>query len=363
MTASIAISEEPEAAVIDILTTLLSEGRVAAVITLCKRSNGIAYSLISDPVELEKAVPLYPLMPSNLGQILGRLTIREPFNEPIAVVARPCELRGFIELVKRQQGRLDNILFISHICGGVYPLEDEVSGEINELLPGYWKSVEEMEIDPGLRPACRSCVEFVPYTADITVKMPGVERSTTIMLNTPWSQEMLEGLYPKGLEEELDMDILSSIRESREGERKNIFAEYAEIDGLNGLVEIFGRCIGCHACSKACPICYCTLCNFESPVSELSPEDYEKEVKKRGGMRIPPDTVYFHLGRMNHIGISCVACGSCQDVCPVNIPISILFKKVSESIQDMFDYIPGRDPDEKLPVCTFEVEEFREVED
>ena len=363
MTASITISEEPEAAVVDILTTLLSEGRVAAVITLCKKSNGIAYSLISDPAELEKAVPLCPLMPSNLGQILGRLTIRQPFNEPVAVVARPCELRGFVELVKRQQGCLDNILIISHICGGVYPLEDEVRGEINELLPGYWKSVEEKEIDPGLRPACRSCVEFVPYTADITVKVPGGERSTIIMLNTPWSQEMLDGLYPKGTDEELDMDIISSIRESREGERKNIFAEYAEPEGLEGLVDIFGRCIGCHACSKACPICYCTLCTFESPVSELSPEDYEKEVGKKGGMRVPPDTVYFHLGRMSHIGISCVACGSCQDVCPVDIPISILFKKVSESIQGMFDYVPGRDPDEKLPVCTFEMEEFREVED
>ncbi|NYT15926.1 MAG: coenzyme F420 hydrogenase [Methanomassiliicoccales archaeon] len=363
MTPSIRINEAPEAAVIDVLTTLLSEGRVAAVITLQKGSDGISYSLISDTAELEKAVPMYPLMPSNLGQILGRLTIAEAFRETVAVVARPCELRGFIELVKRQQGRLDNMLIISHICGGVYPLECEVKGDIEALLPEYWKSFELGNAHPRLRPACRSCVEFVPYTADIAVNSTGGGDSTAMMLNTPWSQEMLEGLYPEGTDEELDVNMISSIRESREGEKAKIFAEHARPGGLGGLVEVFGRCIGCHACSKACPICYCTLCNFESSVSELSPEDYEREIEKRGGMRVPPDTVYFHLGRMSHIGISCVACGSCQDVCPVDIPISILFKKVSESVQDMFDYVPGRDPGEKLPVCTFEVDEFREVED
>jgi len=115
--------------------------------------------------------------------------------------------------------------------------------------------------------------------------------------------------------------------------------------------------------SKVCPICYCTLCEFESPDSEYKPSNYESDLKKRGGLRVPPGTLYFQIGRLDHIAISCVGCGACEDVCPVDIPISIIFKKVGESVQKLFDYIPGRDVEEEIPLLTFEKEEFTEFED
>jgi len=66
---------------------------------------------------------------------------------------------------------------------------------------------------------------------------------------------------------------------------------------------------------------------------------------------------------LTHIGISCVSCGLCEDACPVDIPISIIFKKVGESIQNMFEYIPGKNVEEEIPLVTFKQEEFAEIEE
>ncbi|GAH91640.1 unnamed protein product, partial [marine sediment metagenome] len=47
---------------------------------------------------------------------------------------------------------------------------------------------------------------------------------------------------------------------------------------------------------------YCKLCYFESADSESDPSTFEAELKKRSALRIPADTVFYHLGRLIHIG-------------------------------------------------------------
>lgn len=365
MTSAISIENGPDEALRGIMVKLIETGTITGAIALTRSEGGsVAYTLITDTSKVKNAVPLYPLMPSNLGQVLGRITKRGGFKEPVLVVVRPCELRGFVELVKRDQAHPDNLIFLSHTCGGVFPLEMEVNGEIDGLMDDYWTALRGADVHPMLRPACRSCSEFVPYTSDMTMSLLGArEAGVNILIHTPRGEEIVISLDVERYEEELEAEAILSLRRKREAERDRLFERDAPSDGLDGLVKVFGRCIGCHACSKACPICYCTLCTFESSHSEPRSHDYTSELGRKGGMRIPPGTIYFHLGRMSHIGISCVACGSCQDVCPTDIPISILFKRVSESVQRTFDYLPGRDPSEKLPVCTFEEDEFTEVED
>ncbi len=80
-------------------------------------------------------------------------------------------------------------------------------------------------------------------------------------------------------------------------------------------------------------------------------------------MRVPTGTVYYHMTRLAHVTISCVGCGSCEDACPVDIPLAPIFKKVGESVQAIFDYVPGKDHDEEIPLKTFELDELTEVED
>ena len=369
MTKTLKVNKNVQESMIELLRSLLDKGKVKGIFTLKKISNdgAVAYALVTQVDELQDAVPFFPLMPSNAGKLLSRLTLQRSTSESIAAVIRPCELRAFIELVKLEQAHLENIFFISSTCAGVYPLKMVSDGSVEKNLSKYWSMVDKGEIPDDLRAACKACEEFIPYTADITVDVVGngdVENQCFIFLNTHKAEELVNGISDEFIEKDLDQEMLDAYREKRTAAKEKLFDEIdSHLGGVDGLLNIFGKCIGCHGCSKVCPICYCKLCEFESIRSESKSAKYEAELAKKGGVRTPLGTLYYHLGRLDHISISCVGCGSCEDVCPVDIPLSIVFKKVGESVQCLFDYLPGRDINEEIPLKAFEEEEFAEAEE
>ena len=369
MTKALKINKDTELGIREFLKFLLEKDKVKAVFTLKKinKNGDVAYSLVTNPDEINDAVPFYPLMPVNAGKLLSRFTLKGSAKEPVLAIVKPCELRGFVELIKREQGSLENLTIISSTCGGVFPTKTEVDGTAEKNLSKYWDTVKKGEIHPYLRPTCKACEEFIPYTADITVDLLGkndLDKQCTMFLNTKRGEDLAKDMKGNISEIKIDDKKLDKIRDKRKIEKKKLFDEIdKKLNGIDGLIEIFGKCIGCHGCSKVCPICYCKLCEFESPDFEYRPANYESELKKRGGLKVPPGTIYYQLGRLAHISISCVACGACNDVCPVDIPVAIIFKKVGESVQKMFDYIPGKDLEEEIPLITFKQEEFAEIEE
>jgi len=279
------INKSVEKGIIDLLKFLLESKKINGVLTLRKLGqNNVDYALITDVSGLDNAVPFYPLMPANAGKMLSHFTLKKPIKKPIAAVVRPCELRAFIELVKREQGSLDNFLF------AVKGFDGEIS------------------------------------------------------------------------EEDFESSEISSLLEKRKAEKEKLFDEiHIENLGLEGMVEVFGKCIGCHVCSRVCPICYCILCDFESATYDYTQSDYENELHKKGGLRLPPDTIFFQIGRLTHMSFSCVGCGMCTDVCPVDIPVAAIFQKTGEETRQIFDYLPGKDVEEIIPVMIFKEEEFTEL--
>jgi formate dehydrogenase subunit beta len=369
MTKALKIDKNTEQGILDFLKLLLEKGTVKGIFTLKKlnKKGDIAYSLITNPNELNDAVPFYPIMPVNAGKLLSRFTMKGSPQKPVVAVVKPCELRGFIELIKLKQGSLENLFIISGTCGGVYPLKMAVNGTIEKNLTSYWDAVKKGEMPANVRPLCTACEEFMPYASDITVDLFGnndFDKQCMMYLNTKKGEEIAKDTQWNILEKELDNSKVDKIRNIRQSEKKKLFDEIEKkLNGLDGLTEIFGRCIGCHGCSKVCPICYCKLCEFESPDSEYRPSHYETELRKKGGLKVPAGTLYYQLGRLTHIGISCVGCGQCEDVCPVDIPIAIIFKKIGESIQKTFDYTPGKNIEEMMPFVTFKQDEFGEIEE
>ena len=347
----------------ELLKFLLENGDIRGVLTLAKldEGSGVAYSLITDPKLLEKALPLFPLMPANAGKTISRITLIEPADKPIAAVMKPCELRGFAELLKRTQGSLENFLFISTTCGGVYPLKTAVSENIGEKLPQYWDAVKKGEILSDVRPNCTACTHFVPYTADMTIDLisnSNIDKQCEIHLNTKKAEEIITDMAGEVTEKELNTEALEDLRSRRQAQKDKLLDELKDLD----MEKVFGKCIGCHACSKVCPACYCHLCFFDSPSSEHRALDYERELSKNGGMRVPLDTIFYHMVRLFHVSLSCVGCGQCNDVCPVNIPLGTVALKTSGAVQEAFDYVAGKSIEEELPITIFRPEEFAGVE-
>ncbi len=104
----------------------------------------------------------------------------------------------------------------------------------------------------------------------------------------------------------------------------------------------FSDCIRCYACRQVCPLCYCNECFTDKrPVRWLS-----KEVD-------PAENWMFHLTRAMHLAGRCIGCGECVRVCPMNLPLGALAKKLNREVQALFDYVPGLDPEVPMPLATF----------
>jgi formate dehydrogenase (coenzyme F420) beta subunit len=95
----------------------------------------------------------------------------------------------------------------------------------------------------------------------------------------------------------------------------------------------FQKCIKCYGCRNICPVCFCKECSLEHP--DLV-----------GPGRLPPDVPIFHLVRAVHMAGRCIDCGLCEDACPVDIPLRLLYRKVNEIVMDVFDYETGTSPDQ-----------------
>jgi formate dehydrogenase subunit beta len=202
-------------------------------------------------------------------------------------------------------------------------------------------------------------------TADVTVSVAGDSTSTAachIYLNTERARELAQGLEGQQSDDAFDPAATEKVYAKRIEEKEKLFASLTPAgEGLDGLIEVFGKCIGCHGCGHVCPICYCLLCDFESRSFDYDTPYFEKELAGKGALRLPPDTIFFHLGRMTHMSFSCVGCGVCSDTCPVGIPVAAVFKKVGEHTASLFEYVPGRDVEEAIPVMVFKEEEFHEL--
>jgi formate dehydrogenase subunit beta len=69
----------------------------------------------------------------------------------------------------------------------------------------------------------------------------------------------------------------------------------------------------------------------------------------------------FHLTRLNHMVLSCVGCGMCTSGCPAELPVGLVFRAIGQQVQAEFDYVPGRDVEESLPLVTFHEDEWIDV--
>ncbi len=349
---------------IDFLRFLLKNEKVSGVFILRKTSTvgSFDYALITDVDKLRDVVPLYPLMPANGAQLLSSFT---PMRKPVAAVIKPCEVRAFVELVKRSQAVRDNFLLISYSCGGVLTFKTVIEKNVDKVLPDYWKANSEANIFDQVRPTCNACEYFIPTNADITISLVGekdINTNCKMFLHTERAKTFAHGFVEEITEEELDFSVLNSLLEKRKSKKEELFSEVrSKVSGLDGMIDLFGRCIGCHNCGRVCPICHCILCDFESDLFDPDISLIEKEIMKKGGMRLPPDTILYHLGRLSHMGFSCVGCGLCTEVCPSNIPVSAIFMKIGEETAKIFDYVPGRDLEEPVPVTVFKEEELSEL--
>jgi ferredoxin len=148
---------------------------------------------------------------------------------------------------------------------------------------------------------------------------------------------------------------------------KSIERSYKSVEEIEALplekrwefwMEHFARCIRCSACRKICPSCYCKECACDSSETVIMPQTtYQEKENKHVWLERNadlPENIFFHLTRMMHMAGRCINCGECERVCPMNIPLNLLTRKLEKDIKEMFDYETGLDTEAKPLLSIFE---------
>ena len=61
--------------------------------------------------------------------------------------------------------------------------------------------------------------------------------------------------------------------------------------------------------------------------------------------------------RAFHLAGRCIDCNECERVCPVNIPLSLLNRKLGKEVEELFNFRAGIDAETPMPFSTFDKEE------
>jgi formate dehydrogenase (coenzyme F420) beta subunit len=230
-------------------------------------------------------------------------------KEKAAIVAKGCDSRAVVELIKEKQVQRDQVVIIGVPCRGMIDraqLEASVaSGQSAQAEEG--SDFEETLRAKGLiLDCCKTCAHPNPVLYD---KLAG-----------ELSPEKTQDPFA-------DLEAFNAMKPEE---------RWAH---LSREVE---KCIRCYACRNACPLCYCPECFVDASL----PQWVGKSVDAS-------DTMIFHLMRAYHLAGRCVACGACERACPVGVDLGKLNRMLLKEVKDLFGYEAGLALDAKSPLATF----------
>ena len=370
-------------AVTSLLRFALESKGVDAVLAV-KARDGNRYDgipvLITDPQEVIGTAGALHCASPNIARFLKEY-LDGAFDLRIAVTCKPCDAKAIIELAKREQINLENLLLIGLNCTGTLPpvaarkmFEEEfginpadVVGEDIEdgkltvrLKDGTERERDLAELEEkgyGRRANCRRCETSIPTMADLACGKWGVvdRKATFIEVCSEKGSDLVGSAIEAGciLVEQPDDEAVEirkrKIEVATELARKWQERDFAPFKAMS-LDERFdywfgqfSQCIKCFGCRDACPICYCKDCWLEPDRGFVL------------GGEIPPDAMW-PMVRAIHVMDSCVNCGQCQDVCSMNLPLSRFIFMLNREIAAIFKYEPGMDV-ETLPPCRIVTDE------
>jgi formate dehydrogenase subunit beta len=364
-----------------VVTSLLKfvlESKMVDAVLAVKARDGNRYDgipvLITDPeAVIETAGSLHCVSP-NIARFLKEY-LNGAFDMKIAVVCKPCDAKAIIELVKRTQIKMENLILVGLNCTGTLPSAaakqmfreefgvnpaDVVREDIEEgkltitLKDGTEKEKDLDELEEkgyGRRENCRRCDINIPIMADIACGKWGTEgkKATFVEVCSEKGADFIEKAIEAGYikVEKPDSAAIETrkkkdkeeINRARKRQEKD-FASLRELsteEKFNYWFGQFSRCIKCYGCRDACPICYCKDCILEADRGTIPPGE------------IPP-SIMFPMIRTVHVMDSCVNCGQCQDACSMELPLSRLIFMLNRELADIFKREPGMDIDAPIPL-------------
>lgn len=266
----------------DAARRLLAEGTVQVVIGYEEGPRGVRAAFIQKPEEADKLI-FDRRCVQNLTTYLNPRRAQVTQLGKAAVVVKGCDARSLAGLIREKQLEREKVYVLGVRCGGV--LED---GESSAELTAETTSVR-----------CANCAVREPHLAD----------------------ELVGELPPAPPVNERRQQQIAALEAMTPAERRKYWDEQ------------LARCIRCHACRQACPMCFCVKCTAEKSQPQWIDSSATLESSRA-----------WQTMRMLHQAGRCVDCLECERACPEHIPLGLLTRYVADRVSERFEYSATDDP-------------------
>lgn len=237
--------------------------------------------------------------------------------EKVAVVAKGCDSRSIVELIKENQIDREKLVIIGVPCEGMIDRlkvnnlmggKELLSAEVNDgkvQLKGR-DFLETVPVDELIHDSCKTCTHPNPVLYDILLGEPVPARESG-----------------------------SKLSSESEFEAKSQAEKQAYIQNE------LSRCIRCYACRESCPMCFCEECFADCSAPEWL---------SKSSLNVL-DNVFFQAVRVYHLTGRCVDCGACDRACPMGIDLRTLTHRMVKDVREVFGYTAGVSLEEKPPLA------------
>ena len=276
------------------------------------------------PIPLQ-ATPAFVRAAEDVGRLIWDATCENNLvaflpnypGQKIGLMVKGCDSRAIIGLMQEGQVLRENLRVIGVNCPGVVDpkkVAAELGVTVEDLedveLSGTQVSCGDptMSVDDLYHDICETCDRHTPIIDDLRM---GDEIADAT------DAELAFGHVR-------EMGALST------DERWARFSQELE------------RCNLCFACRNACPLCYCNTCFADSTQPRWFTQTTSLE-----------DREFYQVMRTFHLAGRCVGCGACTRACPQGVNIRLFLDKLRADASELFGYEAGVDPEAKPPLRTY----------
>jgi len=237
----------------------------------------------------------------------------------VGIVAKGCDSRSVVSLIQDNKIAREDIVIMGIPCPGLIDLN-----KVELLL-----SKDRDELGNITRDEDRAVITIDGKERDFPITEVLFDNCLECQIPTPQEYDILLGEPTTPISG--NVSKRTSIKELEATPREERWDFWKEE---------FSRCIRCYACRNVCPACFCQRCFVE----ESEPQWVLPTPKWQ-------DNLIFQVIRNIHVAGRCTDCGECERVCPMNIPLRSLTRKMYEIVDELFQYKAGMDKN-ALPLLT-----------
>jgi coenzyme F420-reducing hydrogenase delta subunit/ferredoxin len=281
-----------------LVATLLREGAVATF--LGYTAGPLPGQLMPAFVEREDEVGSLAWSPRAVNNLAVYLAGPGRVSGKVGLVVKACDAHAVVGLLRESQVAREDVVLVGVACGGV-------------------------EMGGALAPKCYACDGEAPAVVDWTVSAVGATRGAVASGVT-----RATGPDPR----DAQIDFLAALPPA---ERAAFWQ--AQLAG----------CLRCYGCRAVCPLCYCNTCVVE----RNRPQWVSATIDA-------PANLTWNVVRALHAAGRCGGCDECARVCPADVRLDLLNRRVERELATRFDHERGGDPGLPSPLVTFRPEDGQE---